>query len=91
MHLTLCQSASFEHCIKYVSHTHLVNQALLTALSAILIIPHFNVTFTFIRVTCAAHCNYYRLGVPEQALGGISLGFVEDKPPPELSLYYHII
>ena len=30
----------------------------------------------------SAFCNFYRLGVPEQALGGISLGFgivVEDK------------
>ena len=31
----------------------------------------------------SAFCNFYRLGVPEQALGGIPLGFgivVEDKP-----------
>ena len=31
----------------------------------------------------SAFCNFYRLGVPEQALGGIPLSFgivVEDKP-----------
>ena len=28
----------------------------------------------------SAFCNFYRLGVPEQALGWIPLGFMEDKP-----------
>ena len=40
-----------------------------------------------------AFCNFYRLGVPEQALGGIPLGFgiiVEDKPS-ELSYMVYCI
>ena len=40
----------------------------------------------------SAFCIFYKLGVPEQALGGIPLGFgnvVEDKPS-ELSLVYKV-
>ena len=40
----------------------------------------------------SAFCNFYSLEVPEQALGGIPLGFrivVEDKKPSELPRTLH--